>query len=215
MLLCVNEFIKRYVKNWSCESGFVVENALVCVLWSEKNSPKQIDLIFGHFFKKHRRETRERKENESIQLFLEKEALKSLSRAAEAKRRKQKERTCFFAAFVLPSSAGVQVFHLRTQRSISICSRGFLVYEEKTTNRVSPLLGTKSQCEGEGVVSEKKSCLRFVSCHFSCAREKKSRIERNEVDNPRTIIRRRLDDRGGTQTAFSPREHRFEYEHQR
>jgi hypothetical protein len=53
----------------------------------------------------------ERKENESIQLFLEKEALKSLSRAAEAKRRKQKERTCFFAAFVLPSSAGVQVFH--------------------------------------------------------------------------------------------------------
>jgi hypothetical protein len=90
-----------------------------------------------------------------------------------------------------------------------------LLYEEKTTNRVSPLLGTKSQCEGEGVVSEKKSCLRFVSCHFSCAREKKSRIERNEVDNPRTIIRRRLDDRGGTQTAFSPREHRFEYEQQR
>ena len=53
----------------------------------------------------------ERKENESIQRFLEKEEAKSLEREKEAKRRKQKERTCFFAAFVLPSSAGVQVFH--------------------------------------------------------------------------------------------------------
>ena len=159
------------------------------------------------------REKRKREHSAAFPLEKE-EALKSLSRAAEAKRRKQKERTCFFAAFVLPSSAGVQVFHLRTQRSISICSRGFLLYEEKTTNRVSPLRH-KITVRSEGVVSEKKSCLRFVSCHFSCAREKKSRIERNEVDNPRTIIRRRLDDRGGTQTAFSPREHRFEYAQQR
>jgi len=181
----------------------------------QKNSPKH-GSIFGHFFKKHTRETRERKgKREHSAAFPRKRSFKkSLSRGGSKKKEAKRDR-CFFAAFVLPSSAGVQVFHLRTQRSISICSRGFLVYEEKTTNRVSPLLGTKSQREGEGVVSEKKSCLRFVSCHFSCAREKKSRIERNEVDNPRTIIRRRLDDRGGTQTAFSPREHRFEYEQQR
>jgi hypothetical protein len=53
----------------------------------------------------------ERKENESIQLFLEKkEALKSLERGGSEKEAKR-ENVCFFAAFVLPSSAGVQVFH--------------------------------------------------------------------------------------------------------
>jgi hypothetical protein len=75
----------------------VVENALVCVLWSEKNSPKQIDLIFGHFFKKHTRETRERKENESTQqLFLEKEeALKSLERGGSEKKEAKRDRGAF------------------------------------------------------------------------------------------------------------------------
>jgi hypothetical protein len=158
------------------------------------------------------REKRKREHSAAFPLEKE-EALKSLERGGSEKKEAKRD-GCFFAAFVLPSSAGVQVFHLRTQRSIIICSRGFLLYEEKTTNRVSPLRH-KITVRSEGVVSEKKSCLRFVSCHFSCAREKKSRIERNEVDNPRTIIRRRLDKRGGTQTAFSPREHRFEYEQQR
>jgi hypothetical protein len=75
----------------------------------QKNSPKQRS-IFGHFFKKHTRETRERKENESIQLFLEKkEALKSLERGGSEKEAKR-ENVCFFAAFVLPSSAGDKCF---------------------------------------------------------------------------------------------------------
>ena len=169
---------------------------------SEKNNANRS--IFGHFFKKNTREERNEerdvreKRKREHSLFLEKEA-KSLERAAEAKR-KHKER-CFFAAFVLPSSAGVKVFHLRT-RSI-ICSRGFITKRRQRT--VSPSRHIITRSEG---VSEKS--LRFVSCHFLCTREKR-RIERNEVDNPRTIIRRRLDDRGGTQTAFSPREHRFEY----
>ena len=117
----------------------------------------------------------ERKENESIQLFLEKEALKSLSRAAEAKRRKQKDRTCFFAAFVLPSSAGVQVFHWRTQRSISICSRGFLVYEEKTTNNSLTFTWHEITVRRRRsrLWEEKLFALRFVS-FFVCPREKES-----------------------------------------
>ena len=107
MLLCVNEFIKRYkelvVCEWFCGRKLL---SLEC-----KNT-QPTDRFSATFLKNtQERDMSERKENESIQLFLEKEALKSLSRAAEAKRRKQKERTCFFAAFVLPSSAGVQVFH--------------------------------------------------------------------------------------------------------
>jgi len=72
----------------------VVENALD--LLSEKNSPKH-GSIFGHFFKKHTRETRERKENESIQqLFLEKkEALKSLERGGSKKKEAKRENVLF------------------------------------------------------------------------------------------------------------------------
>ena len=44
------ECIKRYVKNWAWESGFVVENALVCVLWSEKNSPKHRSIFCRPLF---------------------------------------------------------------------------------------------------------------------------------------------------------------------
>ena len=72
---------------------------------------------------------REKRKRESRQLFLEKEALKSLERGGSKKKEAKRDR-CFFAAFVLPSSAGVQVFHLRTQRSIIICSRGFSIRRE-------------------------------------------------------------------------------------
>ena len=72
----------------------MVENARL-LFWSEKNSPKH-GSIFGHFFKKHTRETRERKENESIQqLFLEKEALKSLERGGSKKKEAKRENVLF------------------------------------------------------------------------------------------------------------------------
>ena len=101
----------------------------------------------------------------------------------------------------------VKVFHLRTHAQLFV----LVALLRREDNKQSHLCGTHSR-----EAKESLSRLCFVLCHFSCCTlQKKSRIERNEVDNPRTIIRRRLDDRGGTQTAFSPREHRFEYEQQR
>ncbi len=69
----------------------MVENALD--LLSEKTAQNRS--IFGHFFKKHKRETRERKENESSQLFLEKEEAKSLERGGSKKKEAKRENVLF------------------------------------------------------------------------------------------------------------------------
>ena len=107
----------------------MVENARLLSLECKKQ-PKT-DRFSATFLKntKERHERHEREKKTRAVSFSSKKKKQKVSSAAEAKR-KQKERTCFFAAFVLPSSAGVQVFHLRTQRSIIICSRGFIIRRE-------------------------------------------------------------------------------------
>ena len=86
---------------------------------------------FSATFLKNTEERHEREKKTRAFSFSSKKKKQKVSRARKGSKKKEAKRDrCFFAAFVLPSSAGVQVFHLRTQRSISICSRGFSIRRE-------------------------------------------------------------------------------------
>ena len=83
---------------------------------------------FSATFLKNTEERHEREKKTRAFSFSSKKKKQKVSRARKGSKKKEAKRDrCFFAAFVLPSSAGVQVFHLRTQRSIIICSRGFSI----------------------------------------------------------------------------------------